>query len=251
METKSLDDLRANPKNPRTINKHDYESLVKSIKEFGDLSGIVFNVQTKQLVGGHQRTEAFKRMSGEKKIIINQRFTNADGTPQPNRQGTIAIGYVDYDNEQYSYREVDWPLEREQAANIAANRIQGQFDLDLLAEISYEISQAEDSANLLALTGQTDEEVNKLLSMVTGEPPIDLPDGEKDGFQQVTFTLTDEQAEVVSEALGNTKLKIDPAQTGNPNSNGNALYFVARDYLERLHNGNAINRETNPGPDDN
>lgn len=159
METKNIDDLKANPKNPRSINKHDYDALVASLKEFGDLSGIVFNTVTGQLVGGHQRTEAFKRMGGKRQVIITHRFD------EPNRQGTMALGYVDYDNEQYSYREVAWNADKEKAANIAANRIQGQFDLDLLAEITFEISQVEDATGLLKLTGQTEDEINRLLKM--------------------------------------------------------------------------------------
>ena len=158
-ESKNLDDLKANPKNPRSINKHDYEALVKSIKEFGDLSGIVFNISTGQLVGGHQRTNAFQRMGGQKQVIIQDRF------PTANRQGTVALGYVEHDNERFSYREVEWDSDREKSANIAANRIQGQFDLDLLAEITFEISQSENAAQLMELTGQTDDEVKRLLKM--------------------------------------------------------------------------------------
>lgn len=158
METKNIDDLKANPKNPRTINKHDYEALVASLKEFGDLSGIVFNTVTGQLVGGHQRTEAFKRMGGKRQVIITHRFA------EPNRQGTVALGYVDYDNEQFSYREVQWDVNKEKSANIAANRIQGQFDLDLLAELTFELSQLEDQS-LLKQTGQTEDEINRLLKM--------------------------------------------------------------------------------------
>lgn len=173
MDTKNLDDLKANPKNPRTIDKHDYAALVVSIKKFGDLSGIVLNVRTGQLVGGHQRTEAFKRMGGSKKIIITQRYQNADGTPQPNAKGTVALGYVDFENEHYGYREVDWDANFEFAANIAANRIQGKFDLDLLAQVNYEISQLENGADLLAATGQTEDEINKLLAMVSGDGELD------------------------------------------------------------------------------
>ena len=158
-ESKNLDDLKANPKNPRSINKHDYEALVKSIKEFGDLSGIVFNISTGQLVGGHQRTNAFQRMGGQKQVIIQDRF------PTANRQGTVALGYVEHDNERFSYREVEWDSDREKSANIAANRIQGQFDLDLLAEITFEISQSENAAQLMELTGQTYDEVKRLLKM--------------------------------------------------------------------------------------
>jgi hypothetical protein len=158
METRDLDSLKANPKNPRLINKHDFESLKKSIKEFGDLSGIVFNTRTQQLVGGHQRIESFRAIGGQKQVMITTRFT------EPNHVGTTAVGYVEYDGERYGYREVDWSEDRELAANIAANRIQGQFDLDLLAQVTYELSQM--NPDLVTATGQTTEEINRLLDMV-------------------------------------------------------------------------------------
>lgn len=160
MDTKNLDDLRANPKNPRQINKHDFEALVESIKRFGDLSGVVFNVRTGELVGGHQRKQAFDRIVGAKEMIITERLET------PNKVGTVAIGYIVLEGEKFSYREVDWDAEWELSANIAANRIQGQFDLDLLAQINYELSQLENGAELLKLTGQTEDEINKLLGAV-------------------------------------------------------------------------------------
>ena len=56
-----------------------------------------------------------------------------------------------------------------------------------------------------------------------------LPDGDKEPFQQMTFTLADEQAEVIKNALDEMK-KTDEykyAETmGNINSNGNALYLI-------------------------
>jgi DNA modification methylase len=155
VETKKLDELIGNKKNPRTMSKHDADALKKSINEFGDLSGIVFNVQTNQLVGGHQRIETFKRLTGERNVVITQRFETA------NRVGTVAVGYITYNGEFYGYREVDWPLDRETAANIAANRIQGEFDLDLLAEMDWWLK--ENNPDMLALTGQTDEEISRLL----------------------------------------------------------------------------------------
>jgi len=160
MDQININDLKGNPKNPRTISKHDYEALVNSIKRFGDLSGIVFNRRTGQLVGGHQRIEAFKRMGGDKSVQITERLES------PNSKGTVAVGYVFFENEQYAYREVDWDQGTENAANIAANRIQGQFDLDLLAEITFEISQLENGDELLSLTGQTTDEINRLLDSV-------------------------------------------------------------------------------------
>lgn len=158
MENKSLKELKGNAKNPRTINKEDYKNLVQSIKRFGDLSGIVFNIETQQLAGGHQRQKAFAEI-GADDIVITQRL------PEKNSVGTTAVGYVMFNGERYAYREVSWSPEFEKAANVAANRIQGEFDLDLLAEITYEISQAENASDLLNLTGQTEDEINRLLDM--------------------------------------------------------------------------------------
>jgi len=58
---------------------------------------------------------------------------------------------------------------------------------------------------------------------------FDLPDGDKEPFQQMTFTLADEQAEVIQNALESMKATDDYkyAETmGNENSNGNALYLI-------------------------
>ncbi len=64
---------------------------------------------------------------------------------------------------------------------------------------------------------------------------IKLPEGEKDGFQQVTFTLSDDQAETIREALENIKATHTFDTSLNNNSNGNALYHLARLHLERIH----------------
>lgn len=161
METKDINDLRGNTKNPRRISDHDYKKLVQSIQRFGDLSGVVLNNTTGQLVGGHQRVQAFKQLGGQP--VVTERYE------QPNSKGTVAIGYVLLEDEKYAYREVDWDKDFEAAANIAANRIQGEFDTDLLAELVYELSQLENADELLGLTGQTEDEIKKLLAQVSGE----------------------------------------------------------------------------------
>jgi hypothetical protein len=56
-----------------------------------------------------------------------------------------------------------------------------------------------------------------------------LPDGDKAPFQQMTFTLADEQAQVIQNAISEIKQTEDYkyAETmGNENSNGNALYLI-------------------------
>lgn len=56
-----------------------------------------------------------------------------------------------------------------------------------------------------------------------------LPEGDKAPFQQMTFTLADEQAEVIQQAIADIKQteEYKYAETmGNENSNGNALYLI-------------------------
>lgn len=159
-DTKSLDTLKHSDWNPRRIDKHDFDALVNSMREFGDLSGIVKNITTGTLVGGNQRLEALKKMKNPR-IKILKRFDAAD------EKGTMAVGFIETDEgSQFAYREVMWNLEREKSANIAANRIQGEFDLDLLAKINYELSQLPDGDQLLKLTGQTEDEIFRLLKSV-------------------------------------------------------------------------------------
>jgi hypothetical protein len=63
-----------------------------------------------------------------------------------------------------------------------------------------------------------------------------LPDGDKAPFQQMTFTLADEQAEQIKNAIADIKLtdEYKYAETmGNENSNGNALYLIIMQWVEQ------------------
>jgi len=62
-----------------------------------------------------------------------------------------------------------------------------------------------------------------------GTDGFSLPDGDKEPFQQMTFTLADEQATQVKNAISDIKEteEYKYAETmGNENSNGNALYLI-------------------------
>jgi hypothetical protein len=166
METKQLSDLRPDPKNPRILSDHVGAALKNSMNKFGDLSSIVFNIQTQQLVGGHQRIKLMEQLPGDRKITITERagVGNYVGHETLDDTGTVAVGYVWIGNKQFPYREVNWDLGTQRAANIAANKITGEFDLDLLSEVNYELSQLANGDELLALTGQTPAEQAQLLS---------------------------------------------------------------------------------------
>jgi hypothetical protein len=63
-----------------------------------------------------------------------------------------------------------------------------------------------------------------------------LPEGDKAPFQQMTFTLADEQAIQIENALAEIKQtdEYKYAETmGNENSNGNALYLIIMQWAEQ------------------
>ena len=63
-----------------------------------------------------------------------------------------------------------------------------------------------------------------------------LPDGDKAPFQQMTFTLADEQAEQIKNAIADIKQteEYKYCETmGNENSNGNALYLIIMQWAEQ------------------
>ncbi len=63
-----------------------------------------------------------------------------------------------------------------------------------------------------------------------------LKDGDKEPFQQMTFTLADEQAEQIKNAISDVK-ETDEYKycetLGNENSNGNALYLIIMQWAEQ------------------
>ncbi len=63
-----------------------------------------------------------------------------------------------------------------------------------------------------------------------------MPDGDKSPFQQMTFTLADEQAEQIKNAIVDIKATDDYKYCetfGNENSNGNALYLIIMQWAEQ------------------
>lgn len=63
-----------------------------------------------------------------------------------------------------------------------------------------------------------------------------LPDGEKKPFQQMTFTFSDMEVELIKSSLETIKANYDFKLMdfgGNENSNGNALYLIVKQWDEQ------------------
>lgn len=231
--------------NPRKISDFDYANLKQSMLTFGPLEGIVKNVCTSNFVGGNQRTRGLREL-GADDITITWRATE---TPDPSGPATLAYGYVTMNGERFSYREVYWPTDavdsngnayssKERAANIAANRIQGEWDDELRSQIDYELSQLSNAEELLAQTGQDPHELEKLLEqagvMPNGE---EEPDGQGDDPHDSNdrkITATKEQWEVIDEALENVIATHEMYTDQNSTKKGTALYYLAREHLDRI-----------------
>jgi len=148
-------ELTPNPANPRTISDEQLERLRLSMKEFGDLSGVVRNQSTGNLVGGHQRV----KILADAEITVERKFK------KPTKQGTVAEGFIEHEGERYVYREVKWNKEKETAAMIAANKQGGEWELPMLKEILSEL----DTGNFdMGLTGFSADELEELM---TAAPP--------------------------------------------------------------------------------
>jgi len=141
--------LAGNPRNPRKISDRQLKSLTASLEKFGDLAGIFYNRRTKRFGGGHQRAKA---LPADAEVTIERRYD------KPTRTGTVAEGFITAHGERFTYREVDWAPDFEEAANIAANKQGGEWDEALLGEVMADLSD-----ELRSLTGFTDEEIENLL----------------------------------------------------------------------------------------
>ncbi|MBI3582389.1 MAG: hypothetical protein HY096_00380 [Nitrospinae bacterium] len=152
-----LTDIKPAGYNPRIITDEQLERLKKSLQKFGDLSGIVFNRRTGNLVGGHQRLKC---------LPLDVKIEKKD-LKEKSKTGTVAQGFIILDGERYTYREVDWDEATEKMANIAANKHGGEWDDEKLGELLKELSEMPifDSD----LIGFEMNELNNILSSLNQE----------------------------------------------------------------------------------
>ncbi len=151
-------DLKPAPYNPRVISPEQLSMLGKAMKEYGDLSGIVKNIHTNHLIGGHQRIKHFDP---------DWEITK---TAKKDKTGTVAVGIISTPFGDWTYREVDWPIEKEKAANIAANQQGGDWNLPLLKD---QILELDTGALDMDLLGFGEEELENLMVGISPEEPVD------------------------------------------------------------------------------
>ena len=118
----SIRTLHSDPDNPREISTEGLVGLVASAEEYGDLSGIVFNRRTGELVTAHQRVKALRKAGATEWVELSP------------EEGYISDPRT---TERFKVRIVDWDEAKQRAANIVANnpKIQGTFTGEVIGQL--------------------------------------------------------------------------------------------------------------------
>ena len=195
-----LSKIKSNPNNPRVIKDDKFQKLVKSIQEFPKMMALrpmIINSDN-IVLGGNMRLKALKECGY--KDIPDEWVKRADELTEEEQRRFIIADNV-------GFGEHDWEV------------LKAEWDVEELAEWGLDLPTWEGTE----------------LSDEFGED-FSLPDGDKAPFQQMTFTLADEQAEQIKNAIADIKQteEYKYAETmGNENSNGNALYLIVMQWAEQ------------------
>lgn len=134
-----------NPRKDLKPGDKEYEKLKRSIAEFGYVEPVIWNRQTGNVVGGHQRL----------KVLTDMGQTEIDCVV------------------------VDLDIRREKALNIALNKIQGDWDEEKLASLMAEFDAASFDVSLTGFDApEVDALLNKFYSHEAVEDHFDT-EGEK------------------------------------------------------------------------
>ncbi|EAC5079591.1 TPA: ParB N-terminal domain-containing protein [Listeria monocytogenes] len=139
VEVNKINPAAYNPRIDLQPGDNEYEKLKKSIEEFGYIDPLVWNKQTGNLVGGHQRFKVLLEENPEK----------------------LTVSVVDLD------------VNLEKALNVALNKIEGGWDDELLVQLLNDIST---NSNNIELTGFEEKEISKLIEGMMQLPTNELGD---------------------------------------------------------------------------
>ena len=192
---KHIDLLIPYAKNARVHDEAQIAQIAGSIKEFGFNNPILID-RDNGIIAGHGRVMAARKLG----------LTEVPTILLDHLNETQRKAYILADN------------------RIAIN---STWDNEML---SLELMDIKDDVSL-AMLGFNVDELDALLKEISSTELPNLPDGDKQPFQQKTFTLHDEQFNIVDDAI--TKARTNPIiDTGlNDNSNGNALTLICEQWL--------------------
>ena len=117
----------------------------------------------------------------------------------------------------------------------ALNRIQGEDDLGLRAEVVRKVMAELPRAEVLAVLPEAAGSLSALASMGKANMAAYLENWQRAQaarLRHLVFQLTDAQKRTVEEALAMLLPRAKQADTDSPNARGTALYLLCKSYLE-------------------
>jgi ParB-like chromosome segregation protein Spo0J len=201
IEQRAVAELIPYASNSRTHSDAQVAQIAASVKEFGWTNPILIDGEN-TIIAGHGRLLAARKLGmDEVPAIILDHLSKA----------------------------------QQRALVIADNQLALNAGWDFAA-LENEIRGLDDEGFDLEILGFDDAELQKMLADVESIELPALADGDREPFQQMTFTLHDEQAEQVKAAMDAAKA-MGPFDSQNENSNGNALARICETFLTVADNG--------------
>lgn len=192
-----VDRLKPYERNARTHSDEQVAQIAASIVEFGFTNPVLVD-SNDGIIAGHGRLAAAQQL-GLKSVPV----VVLDHLSERQRRA-----YILADNQLATNAGWDPDLLRSELAELA------DLDFDL------------------SLLGWSDEELADLTGAVEELDAMPaLKDGDREPIQQMSFILHDDQVEIVKEAIEKAKAMGEFGETGNENSNGNALARVCELFL--------------------
>jgi hypothetical protein len=166
-----------------------------------------------------QSLKDFPEMANVRPIVVNQDFVVLGGNMR--LKAMKEAGW-----KEVPVQVVDWSEDQQKEFIIKDNVGFGEWEWDMLAN-EWEVEDLEKWGLDVPGFDLSPDDLGEGFS---------LPDGDKAPFQQMTFTLADEQAEQIKNAIDDIKAteEYKYCETlGNENSNGNALYLIIMQWAEQ------------------
>lgn len=201
----AMNKLREAPWNPNKMDESMLARLTESIKRYGLLENLVVRPTadgTYEVLSGNQRLRILRDAGFEEATCVVVDLTEADS----------------------------------RLLAQALNRIRGEDDLGLRAESVREILYTLPAEVAAAVLPETINSLKAMSSM--GEDTMaayiqNWQQTKATRLKHLQFQLTASQLVVVQKALALILQRADQTQPENPNARGNALYILAKAYLEK------------------
>ena len=183
--------IKPNKNNPRVLRDDKFKKLKKSIQEFPEM------LELREII------------VDEDMVILggNMRYKALKELGIKDVPVKIAKGLTEEQKKEFIIKD-----------NVGF----GEWDWDMLANEWDSVSLDDWGLDVPSEWGVNPDDL---------DTDFNLPDGDKAPFQQMTFTMADEQANVIKQMIDEAKKEdgFKYCETfGNENGNGNALYYLVR-----------------------